>query len=71
MEKTTTAIKPGTKFLAAFSGTHTIREVTDDHVLHDYTDDDGRKVTGAFMYRHVFDKYVNIGMIYILPPSDN
>lgn len=60
-------IAPGTQFYCACSGVHTIMEITDEKVIHEYKDYDGKKVTGAFMYRHVFDKYVKIGVIHFLP----
>lgn len=71
MEKTTATIKPGTKFLDLWSGVHTIKEITDEHVIHDYMSDKGKKVTDAFMYRFVFDKFIDLGVLHILPLQDN
>lgn len=58
-------LEKGMKFYDQYSGTHTITKVTDNGVFHEYTDGK-RKITNAFIYRHVFEKLVKQNVFWIL-----
>ena len=63
-------IEVGTKFICGGSGVHTIEAIDDYHVTHSYTylnaKGDEVEVSDGFMYRSVFNKLVNDGVINIL-----
>lgn len=58
--------KIGMRFFDACSGVHTITAVNSEYILHTYKDDGGREVKDAFMYRNVFKKLANAGVLVIL-----
>lgn len=64
-------IEVGTQFICGGgSGVHTIEAIDDYHVTHSYTYLNAKgyevEVLDGFMYRSVFDKLVNEGVINIL-----
>lgn len=68
-KNTKNEVKVGTQFIDNNFCVHTIEAIDEERVIHSYSyTHKGKKihVHDGFMYRSVFDKFINTGVISIL-----